>query len=249
MAQTENSWRLEVEINGVPAEETMHLDDDLFLNLDSYGWRPRLMPAVYQTLVDIDIKIPIRNATVHAPEGVRCFFWMSDYVPEGDDADAETDVSLDRDDLAPLVRLANGRLVGTHKSPVFGHGENIPSTLSFADDEHTYNMLICYQAEDDDVVVFLQQMDGDHDQALAVVRVPPENDRILAFREIALFDVLQASIIESPDPAMECEVGQIPIITRQIDPGNTDRVSIRVGQPSKEVIRKVEVVHCATENH
>lgn len=233
----------------MPMQETMHLDDDLFLDLDSDGWRPRLMLAIHQTLIDIDIRIPIRNATVHAPKGVRCFFWISDFVPEGDDAAAATDVSLDRDDLAPLVRLANGKLVGTHKSPVFGHGDNIPSTLFFADEEHTYDILICYQAADDDVVLFLQQMDGDYDQALAVVRVAPENDRMLCFRDIALLEVLQASIIESPDPAIECEIGRLPENTRQTDPDSTDYVSIRVGQPSKEVIQKVEFVDCAIENY
>ena len=247
-AQTESPRRLQVEINGAPMEETMHLDDDSFLEINNY-WQPHEMPATDQILVNIDIKVPIRNATVHAPEGTRCFFWLSDYVPEGDGAAAAaaTDVSLDRDDLAPLVRLENGKLVGTHKSPVFGHGEYIPSTLSFADDEHTYDMLICYQAADDDVVVFLQQWDGDYHQALTVVRVPPKNDRVLVFTEIALFDVLQASIIESPDPAMECEVGRIPEITRHIDPGNTDYVSIRVDQPSEEVIFKVEFVDCGVE--
>ena len=233
-------------------EQMLHVDKDTLIDIDGrpMGWtmsdKGAEQEVQHPIFLRIDHKIPIKNATIRSPDdvGARCFFWLSDTVfgdgREGAEPDAITvaDKPADRDDLAPLVRLPNVERIGTFKSPVFGHGQNIPSTLTFDDDKHVYYMLVCYQAKDDDVVVFFQEQETANYQVLTVVRVPPQHDRFLSLlRERSLANVLQASIIESPDPAIDCRMGQT-------GPSSDELVYIGVDQPSEEIISSVNYISC-----
>lgn len=243
---------LQVEINGEPMEQMQRVDKDTLVDIDGrpMAWTMSDEGAEQEeqhpVFLRIDHNIPIKNATIRSPDdaGARCFFWLSDHIlgdgTPGADPDAITVAGkpVDRDDLAPLVRLPNGERIGTFKSPVFGHGQNIPSTLNFDDDKHVYYMLVCYQAKDDDVVVFFQQQQTPIYQRLTVVRVPLQHDRFLSeLRERSLTNVLQASIIESPDPAIECRMGEST-------PSSNGFVYIGVDQPSKEIIPFVDFITC-----